>query len=81
MDWLAVRCVTKTEEVETSLSFHTWSLLEEIVSLVPLVKGQEESLGVRATVLSDLLKRGSKRLIKGCKKLQSWALLLSQIQS
>lgn len=36
----------KTEEMEMSLSFHMWNLLEEIVSLVPLAKEREEFLGV-----------------------------------
>lgn len=36
----------KMEEVEMSLSFHMWNLQEETVSLAPLVKEQEEFLGV-----------------------------------
>lgn len=42
MDWLAVKCTMKTGEMETFLSFHMWNLLEEIVSLVPLAKEQED---------------------------------------
>lgn len=39
----------KTGEMETFLSFHMWNLLEEIVSLVPLAKEQEEFLGDKKT--------------------------------
>lgn len=41
-----VKSIMKMEEVEMSLSFHMWNLQEEIVSLAPLVKEQEEFLGV-----------------------------------
>lgn len=34
----------KMEEMEMFLSFHMWNLQEEIVSLAPLVKEQEEFL-------------------------------------
>lgn len=36
----------KMEEMEMFLSFHMWNLQEEIVSLAPLVKEQEEFLEV-----------------------------------
>lgn len=67
MDWLTTKCITKTEETETSLSFRMWSLLEEIVSLVPLAKEQEEFLGVRVTVWIVLLKKDSRHLLKYCR--------------
>lgn len=61
-----MKCTTKTEEMEMSLSSHMWNLLEEIVSLVPLAKEQEEFLGVRVVALAVLLK-DSKHLLKQCK--------------
>lgn len=44
-----VKSIMKMEEVEMSLSFHMWNLQEEIVSLAPLVKEQEEFLGGKKT--------------------------------
>lgn len=54
----------KMEEMEMSLSFHMWNLQEEIVSLAPLVKEQEEFLGVCVHYIVFPLNSDSRHLHK-----------------